>query len=323
MPVHNNNRDGAAQNYIPLNTAPYTPNTPNGDSPFQANQTAGNGFFTAPGRAILGGAALVRAKSPTFNDVWSQPRMFLNSLIPVERQFVINAMRLEASKVTSMTVKQNVITQLNRVDNDLAARVAAAIGVPGPAAPDPTYYNNNSTSFVSIFNYSLPTIKGLNVGILASTSSPSSMAQAASLAALLSGNQSGLNPVIVAEVLQPGSSVVNQTYSASDASGFDGVVVTAGAEPLFAATTNASSSSTYYPAGRPMQILIDSYRWGKPIGVLGAANSSVLETATIPQGPGVYVQTLSSNLTSLASFVTAFEAGLSTFRFVNRFPIDP
>jgi catalase len=229
-------------------------------------------------------------------------------------------MRFETSHITSTTIKQNVITQLNRVDNDLAIRVAAAIGVPGPAAPDPTYYNDNSTSFVSIFNYSLPTIRGLNVGILASTASPTSMAQANSLAAMLSGNATGLNAIIVAEVLQ---GAVNQTYSAADASGFDGVIVTTGAQALFTTTTNTTASSTYYPAGRPMQILLDAYRWGKPVGVLGTANPTVLSNAAIPSGPGVYAQAPNTNLTSLASFVSAFEGGLSTFRFVNRFPIDP
>ncbi|EXJ66178.1 catalase B [Cladophialophora psammophila CBS 110553] len=309
VPIHNNNRDGAAQNYIPLNVAAYTPSDLNNGSPMQANQTNGNGFFTTPGRTV--GGNLVRAKSSTFDDVWSQPRMFYNSLIPAEQQFLINAMRFETSHVTSPTVRQNVITQLNRVDNDLAVRLAQVLGVPAPA-PDPTYYNDNRTAFVSIFNYSLPTIAALNVGILASVSSPSSMAQATSLAQLFA--QSGAFPIIVGEVL---TGPVNQTYSAADASGFDGVIVTSGSEALF--TTN-SSTSALYPAARPLQILLDAYRWGKPVGALDAATAStVFATAAIPAGPGVYTQ----NLTNLASFVTAFEGGLSTFRFVDRFPLDP
>ncbi|KIW27552.1 uncharacterized protein PV07_07280 [Cladophialophora immunda] len=312
VPIHNNNRDGAAQNYIPLNVDAYTPNTGNNGSPMQTNQTVGNGFFTTPGRTV--GGNLVREKSPTFADVWSQPRLFYNSLIPAEQQFLINAMRFEASHVTSPVVKQNVITQLNRVDNDLAVRLARVLGVPAPA-PDPTYYHNNRTAFVSIFNSSLPTIAALNVGILASVSSPASLAQATALAASFA--QAGAFPSIVGEVL---TGPVNQTYSAADASGFDGVIVTTGTTALF--TTNASTSALY-PAARPLQILLDAYRWGKPVGALdgAAAGSTALGVAAIPAGtPGVYTQ---NNSTDLASFVTAFEGGLRTFRFVDRFPLDP
>jgi catalase len=258
---------------------------------------------------------LVREKSDTFDDVWSQPRLFYNSLIPAEQQFLINAMRFETSHITSQVIKQNVITQLNRVDNDLAVRLAEVIGAAAPA-PDPTFYNNNMTSFVSIFNYSLPTIRALNVGILASSFSSVSMSQASFIAQQLS--QSGVYPLIVAEVLGTG---VNQTYSAADASGFDGVIVTAGSEALF--TTNASSS-TFYPAARPLQIVLDAFRWGKPVGDLsgGSGNGTAVgafQVAEIAPGPGVY--TLNSS--GIAGFVSAFEGGLSTFRFVERFPLDP
>ncbi|RFN52619.1 catalase, partial [Fusarium flagelliforme] len=53
-PIHNNNRDGAGQNFIHKNTAAYTPNTLNNGYPAQANQTQGKGFFTAPGRKVSG-----------------------------------------------------------------------------------------------------------------------------------------------------------------------------------------------------------------------------------------------------------------------------
>jgi catalase len=271
----------------------------------QANQTTGNGFFTAPDRTVSGN--LVRIKSPTFSDVWSQPRLFYNSLIPVEQQFLINAIRFETSHIISNVVKQNVIIQLNRVSNDIAQRVARVIGIAEPA-PDPTFYNNNSTAFVSIFNHSLPTIATLNVGLLATTSSAGSMSQAAALASAFA--QAGTNPIVVAEALTSG---VNQTYSAADATGFDGIIVTSGAEVLF---TNASSSS-FFPAGRPLQILLDGYHWGKPVGALGSASPTVFNDAGIGARPGVFF----GNSADLTGFVTAFEGGLSQFRFIDRFPV--
>lgn len=303
VPIHNNNRDGAGQNYIPLNTAAYSPNTLNGGSPKQADQANGRGFFTAPGRSTTGNP--VRAVSSTFADVWSQPRLFFNSLIPVEQQFLINAIRFEVSHLQSSVVKQNVILQLNRVSNDLAKRVAQAIGLAEPE-PDSKYYHDNSTAFISIFNNSLPTIATLKVCVLASTQSAASLAQAKELSTAFAGM--GVGVTVIGETLTSG---VNQTYSAADATSFDGIIIASGAESLF----DPACTSTFFPAGRPEQILVDGYRWGKPVGALGSA-SGVLTTAGIKTTAGVYA----ANRT--ASFVSSFAEGLKTFKFIDRFAVD-
>lgn len=105
---------------------------------------------------------------------------------------------------------------------------------------------------------------------------------------------------------------VDTTYSAADATLFDSIVVADGAEKLFA----GGSSSTYFPADRPRQILSDAYNWGKPVGTLGKA-SKALKAAQISAGPGVY-----SNATDVNALVKGLEAGLKTFRFINRFALD-
>jgi catalase len=307
VPFHNNNRDGAGQNFIPLNTAAYTPNTLNNGFPQQANQTVNNGFFTAPNRVVSG--SLNRALSPSFSDVWSQPRLFYNSLIPAEQQFLINAIRFETSHIKSSVVKQNVLIQLNRVDHDLASRVAQVLDLPVPA-PDPTHYNNNKSAFISIFNYSLPSISTLTVGILASVTSPSSLSQAAALKASFSS--AGVVPSVIGELLATG---IDLTYSEADASGFDGIIVSSGAEVLF----KQNATSSLFPLSRPSQILIDGYRWGKPVGSLGSASAAFTDTGinTINQ-PGVYVE----KGNDINDFIKSFEVGLKTFKFVDRFPLD-
>jgi len=305
VPVHNNNRDGAGQNFIHLNTAAYSPNTLNSGSPKQATQNTGKGFFTAPSRSS--GGNLIRKVSSTFADAWTQPRMFYNSLLPVEQQFLINAIRFEVSHLQSSVVKSNVLIQLNRVSNDIAKRVAEVIGLPAPA-PDTTFYHNNSTAFVSIFNSTLPTIATLSVAILASVKSTTSMSQAASLASEL--KKSGVVANIIGEVLAPG---VNSTYSSADASGFDGIIVTTDTETLF----TDGASSTFFPANRPLQILVDGYRWGKPVGSMGNATST-MKLAGANTEPGVF----SFEGSEVPDFVKLFEGGLKTFKFVDRFPVD-
>ncbi|KAL3479652.1 catalase B [Aspergillus californicus] len=309
VPVHNNNRDGAGQMFIPLNPNAYSPNTLNSGSPKQANQTDGRGFFTAPDRTASGN--LVRVKSSSFEDSWSQPRLFFNSLLPAEQQFIVNAMRFENSNVKSDVVKNNVIIQLNRISNDLARRVARAIGVDEPEA-DPTYYHDNTTVDVGAFGHRLQTLAGLKVGVLASVGDEASLSVATALSAEL--RDSGVDVLVVAERLASG---VNQTYSGSDAIQFDAVIVAPGVEDLFGAHSASSKGSTLFPAGRPIEILIDAFRFGKPVAALGSG-STALENAGISQDrEGVFVDDSVSQ-----DFVSNLKEGLTTFKFLDRFPID-
>jgi len=307
--ITNNNRDGMGQMFIHKNIAHYTPNTLNNGYPMQANQTHGRGFFTAPDRTV--GGNLVRALSDTFNDHWSQPRLFYNSLTPAEQQFLINAMRFEISHLKNDNVKRNVLAQLNRVSNDVAKRVAVALDMEAPA-PEDTYYHDNKTAGVSIFGTELPTIKTLRVGVLASTkvADGKSLEVAKQLKEKLAAD--GLVVTVVAEVLKEG---VDQTYSAADATGYDAVVVADGAEALFD-LKKGGAGSPLYPKGRPGQILIDGYRWGKPVAAVGKAQKA-LDSVGIPtkDAEGVYQG-------KVDEVVKGLEEGLKTFKFTDRFEMD-
>lgn len=294
---HNNNRDGAAQMFVPLNTAAYSPNTLNDHYPRQANQTDGRGFFTAPNRSGKGG--LIRAVSSTFADVWSQPRLFFNSLHPVEQQFIINAIRFETSQLKSVIVKNNVLIQLNRVSHDVAVRVASALGMEAPEA-DPTYYHDNTTSGVSIAKEPLLKIDGLKVGYLTSNQANSSHVKQLEKAL----GQDNVALIVVAETLTDG---VDQTYSASDAFQFDAIIVGDGTDNLF----STPGTGTFYPAGRPLQIVQNSYRWGKPVGSV-QSNSTAFKQAGIGAGAGVYTNVKAKDIAE----------GLKTFKFMDRFPVD-
>ncbi|KAK0647664.1 Catalase B [Lasiodiplodia hormozganensis] len=299
VPWHNNNRDGAGQHYIPLNTAAYSPNTLNNGYPKQATQKEGRGFFTTPGRTVSG--KLVRTVSDTFTDVWSQPRLFYNSLKKVEQQFLINAIRFETSKLTSDVVKQNVLIQLNRVSHDIAVRVATALGMKAPDA-DPKYYHDNTTASVRPNSDRLARLDGLKVGIL-STVNSASEASISSLKSALSDKK--VDTVVVAEHLADG---VDQTYSAADATDFDAVLVGPGAAGV---VSGSNSSSTLYPAGRPGQILLDAFRYGKTVGSLGNS-ASALSSLNIPSGDGVLKDATADGVIE----------GLTVFKHYSRFPTD-
>jgi catalase len=195
--------------------------------------------------------------------------------------------------------------QLNRISHDIAVRVGKALGLDAPA-PDDKYYHNNKTKGLSIFGQKLPTIATLRVGILTSTESKDSLSQAKALKENF--GSSNVTVIIVGETL---SQDIDQTYSAAEAIGFDGIIVADGAEKLF----DARARSTLYPPGRPAQIVVDGYNWGKPVGFLGKAQG-VANATGASDGPGVYV------VKDAADIVPDFKEGLATFKFTDRFAQD-
>lgn len=247
---------------------------------------------------------LTREDADLFLDHWTQPRLFWNSLSPVEKQHLVDAIRFETSNVKSETVRKNVVAQLNKVAHEIAARVAPVIGVPVPE-PDPTYYHNDTTKGISVDGQKV-SIAGQKVGILASVEDEASLSQAAELKEKFAADK--VNAVVVGERLDKG---VDMTYSATRSIAFDGVIVAEGAEKLF----DPSTTSALYPAGRPVQVIDEAYRWGKPVGTVGSA-SSVYESTVVKDGPGVYAADDAS------AAVDSFKEGLAEFKFMDRFTLD-
>ncbi|RPB28153.1 catalase-domain-containing protein [Terfezia boudieri ATCC MYA-4762] len=310
VPVHNNNRDGAGQGLIHLNIIAYGQNSLNNGSPKLANRTQGKGFFTAPARMVVDGA-YVRDVSPTFMDFWSQPRMYWNSLVPAEQQMLVNAARFELSKVTSVAVRENVIRQFNLIDNGLATRVAAALGIAAPK-PDPKFYHNNSTAYISYFRNPLLSVEGLNVAILASVNSATSMEQAKYLYSAFEAI--GAHPIIIGEIMKEG---VDQAYVSANAVLFDGIIATDGTKDLF----TLKGGSTYFPSQVPGNLFRDGYAYGKPIAAIGNGKAGLELANVATKGEkGVYI--VGSTERELKQLVKDFESGLKTFKFLNRFAMD-
>lgn len=307
---------------IHTNNAPYSPNTLNKGAPMQANQAKGKGFFTAPQREVNG--KLSRTLRASYSkDYWSQPRQFYNSLLPEEQQFLVNAIRFETSQLKSPIVKQNVVLQLNKIHNGLASKVAETLGMPAPKA-DSKYYHDKTFQDVSTFATPLKKIVGLKVGVLTTTRHIDT-GTINSLKA--SFKPEGVSVTVVGETLAPG---IDQTYSATDAIQFDALVIAKGTSPLFASSIKSMSPNV--PAGRPLQILMDSYRYGKPVAFAGDAGI-VQRLHAIPAGPGVYNEGHSVggarvNITSIlgkrqgADLAAQLKSGLRTFRFLDRFPVE-
>lgn len=248
----------------------------------------------------------MRQQPATFADVWSQPRLFYNSLPPVEKQFLVNALKFETSLLTNDVVKKNVLLQLNRVDHEIAVQVASNLDMEAPPV-DPTYYHDNVTVGMSVFEQPLQKLDGMKVAIL--TSSELSPYESVRLRFAASG----VDFVVVGETLSAG---IDQTYATSDATQYDGVIIDASSAGKFQPITH----SPHYPSGRPLSVFLDAYRWGKPVGITQANESvsgAILEYSGIPaDAPGVFLGSLDDG------YVSAFEGGLKMNRYLSRFTAE-
>ena len=68
----------------------------------------------------------IRTRSESFKDHYSQAALFYHSMSSVEAEHIVAAFGFELGKVEVPAVRAAVVVQLNRIDHDLAVRVARA-----------------------------------------------------------------------------------------------------------------------------------------------------------------------------------------------------
>ena len=126
--VHNNQRDGMHRQAIPRGRVAYEPNSLGGGCPFQAGKA---GFMSFPEPVA---EDKVRGKPEKFAEHYNQATLFFNSQTDVEKAHIVRAFRFELTKVQTPAVRQRMVASLRNVSEDLAAGVAAGLGMTLPDA---------------------------------------------------------------------------------------------------------------------------------------------------------------------------------------------
>ena len=132
-PMHNFQRDGMHRLTIPKGRVAYEPNTldkAGGSAEFRV-EGAAQGFHSFPETLE---SPKIRARSPSFDDHFSQATLFWSSQSAVEKDHIVAAFRFELSKVEVPEIRQRMVDNLAHVDMKLASRVAATLGI---STPDP------------------------------------------------------------------------------------------------------------------------------------------------------------------------------------------
>lgn len=127
-PFTNNTRRGFMRYRIDVDQVNYRNNSLAQNTPYTTPPEQG-GYASYPKRVA---GHVIRGRSKSFNDFFSQVRIFWNSLTPVEKQHTIEGFSYQLGKVKSRSVRQQNVNLLVNVDRELAHIVADNIGVDRP-----------------------------------------------------------------------------------------------------------------------------------------------------------------------------------------------
>ncbi|KAI9359804.1 catalase-like domain-containing protein [Pilaira anomala] len=315
-PVHNNYRDGFAQHKVFKGKVSYYPNKMQNNTPTVVSAEEG-GYIEYPEK-IDGHKQ--RGKGGKFANHFSQAQLFYNSLTTAEQQQVIDAARFELGKCGSKMVRENMVQVFNKVDNNMAVRIASGIGVD---PPEDLYPNKKKTTInLSIENYPRPnTIRGTNIAIL--TGPGIDTEQAINMCNLLQDRGAWVDFIGLKMGEQDGLTI-SQTYITAASVLYDAVYVPSGTKEAFDTLIGDISS---FPYDEPAVFILDTYRHGKPIAVSGRG-AELLKAARLPSS--VFDKELfeqrrfgvifNDNLPALSQY---FEEAILKQRFWIRLPIDP
>ncbi|MFB7617731.1 catalase [Kitasatospora sp. NPDC056181] len=291
-PVNDMLRDGFHQHAVHAGVAPFKPNSLDGGCPFFAGP-GDHAFVEVPTPVAAG--AKVRQAPASFDDHFSQPRMFWLSLSPVEREHVIAAYTFEVSKVYEQAIKERVLSVLAQVDATLCSQVAAGLGLPAPtmsardAAPQVS-----ASAPLSQVGKAWPST-GRILGIIADQASDLDAVRRVRDAA----QQVGLLPLLIAPTGAPlvEGLAVQRTFGAARSVEFDALLV-AGAPAPGDDDRGARDAKSGAVAGgqstldsRVVLLVNEAYRHAKPIGVLAGARAVLVPAAVDPRAPGVVLET--------------------------------
>ncbi|MFD1850649.1 catalase [Oceanobacillus bengalensis] len=151
-PFHNNQRRGPMRYRIDVDQVNYHENSLANNTPHTTPPEAG-GYEHYPTKVE---GHVIRGRSESFNDFFTQPRIFWNSLTPIEKQHTIDGFSYQLGKVESESVRQQNVNLLVNVDTDLACIVADNIGVDRPSGnhvPVSTSYPSLSQSTTPKYAY--------------------------------------------------------------------------------------------------------------------------------------------------------------------------
>jgi catalase len=282
-PVNDMLRDGFHQDAVHSGVAPYKPNSLDGGCPFFAGADE-HAYIEFP--TPLAAATKVREAPASFDDHFSQARLFWASMSPVEREHIIAAYGFELGKCYEQAVKERTLRALANIDPYLCAQVADSLGLPAPD-PDEPLADPTPSPALSQLGRTWPT-QGRTIGIVADPSTD--LAQLAALRRAVLAAE--MVPLVIApsggKLTAKGQEpvTVQRTFATARSVEFDAVLLAGAPAPAPDALAGRDAKAGTPTSGgrldpRVVLLLGEAWRHAKPIGAWGAAEQA-LSGAAIP-----------------------------------------
>jgi len=242
---------------VPQGRANYEPNSIDLKGPRETPA----GFQTAP---IPTETTKVRLRAESFQDHYSQARLFYRSVTPQEQKHIAMALTFELSKVDMVEIRRRMLGHLDVIDSKLGAKVAEELGMPGEALkadPAATPIDLDVSPALRLYGKYKPTLKGRKVGVLLAAGFNLKLKNALVIAI----QKEGATPAIIAPRVggvkdsEGTKHPAEMALSGSPSVLFDAVVVLAGSDGDKALSGNPDA----------IGFLMDACRHLKAIGLSG------------------------------------------------------
>lgn len=263
--VSNNQRDGFAQHRVHRGRTAYYPNSLGGGCPALADA----GVYRHYTEKVEG--AKIRKRAGSFQDHYSQARLFLHSLADWERDHLVAGFRFELGKCEEVAVRERVVANLARVDHGLAVAVAEGIGVEPPEDPGQAGSAEASPA-LSQANTAFGDLTGRQVAMLVHHGVDGEAAEAVREALTARG--------AVVEALAPfdgavrtrdgGALTVDRAYTTVSSVLYDAVAIPGGADAVASLARD----------GQARHFVLEAYKHHKAVAAVGRG-------ADLLSGPGL------------------------------------
>ncbi|MBE7940408.1 MULTISPECIES: catalase [Ramlibacter] len=287
-PVHNFQRGGA--NRLQVNKGPvaYEPNSLATGAEFRVDGGQ-QGFQT---EAVPLESPKLRRRSASFDDHFSQASFFWNSQGPTEKEHIVAAFLHELTQVTVQGVRQRVVDNLAHVDSRLARKLAEGLGLP---PPDPKAAAGRAGFRDGRHKLPIEAAPSLSIEAAVPTGSPQLAGRRVAVL-VASGVEVGAMRVIQQALQDAGAScsvlgerlgsvatasgqqlAVTQNFQFTPSVLFDAVLVPGG----------PSSVEALAASGDALHFVLEAYRHGKPLCLIGEAVTLLASLGVAADGAGV------------------------------------
>lgn len=296
--VNNNQRDGMHRMTIDEGQTSYYPNSLNNNQPHPASDEESH--FEHYQEKVEG--HVIRERSKSFRDHYTQPAMFWNSMSYWEKNHIIDAFRFQLGKCKNKSTHQKLVDMLGNIDPELAQKVAEGLGATPPAnAKNPTDFSSPALSMAN----TAKSPKTKKVAILVGDGLSRKQFDAFTSALTASGAYFDIVSNNLGMVTADDNSTVecNKTYTTTTAVFYDAVYIPGGshAESL----KNSTDVQVF---------LCDTFNHYKTIGLSGEAEMILSLLRTAQDAPGI----LCNPGTDMKSYADDFLALLTEGRHFKR-----